>query len=105
MSGLPQSVSTERVYVIEGTYAPDAAERRVPVRGEHLARVAAAHRDGRVVMAGAFDDMSRSLLVLRAEDEAAARAWAGADVYVGSGVWASVEIRPFNLVMIEEGTP
>ena len=103
MSELPAGVGTERVFVIEGTYASDAAERRAPVRAEHLARVAAGVQDGRVVMAGAYDDMRASLLLLRADDEAAARAWADADVYCGSGVWVSVEVRPFDLVVVDDG--
>jgi uncharacterized protein YciI len=103
MSELPEGVSNERVFVIEGHYAADAAERRVPVRGEHLRRVAEGERQGRVLLAGGLEDMSRSLLVLRADDEAAARAWAEADVYVRAGVWTSVDVRPFNRIVVDEG--
>ena len=39
-SQLPPDVAIESVFVIEATYAPDAAETRVPLRAEHLARVA-----------------------------------------------------------------
>jgi uncharacterized protein YciI len=101
MSGLPDGMTSERVFVVEGHYAPDAAERRIPVRREHLARVAEGQAGGRVLLAGGFDDMSRSLLVLRADDEAEARAWADADVYVRSGVWTAVDVRPFNAVLLD----
>ena len=103
MSKLPPGIGTERVFIIEGTYAPDAAERRAPVRAEHLSRVAAGVRDGRVLMAGAYDDMRASLLLLRAVDEAAARAWADTDIYCLSEVWVSVEVRPFNLIVVDDG--
>jgi uncharacterized protein len=105
LSELPEGLGTERVFIIRGTYAPDAAERRVPVRAEHLTRVAAGVRDGRVVMAGAYDDMRESLLLLRADDEAGARAWADADIYGRSGVWVSVEVLPFNLIVVDDGAP
>jgi uncharacterized protein YciI len=105
MSELPDGVSTERVFVVEGHYAPDAAERRVAVRREHLTRVAEGLRAGRVLFAGGFDDMSRSLLVLQAEDEAAARAWADADVYCRSGVWTSVDVLAFNRILLDDDAP
>ena len=101
MSELPAGVGIERIFVVEGHYASDAAARRPPVRSEHLARVAEGLRAGRVVAAGGLEDLSRSLLLLRAADEAAARAWAQADVYIRSGVWSSVEILPFGLVRID----
>ena len=101
MSELPPGVSIERIFVGECNYASDAAARRPPVRAEHLARVAEGMHMGRVVAAGGLEDLSRSFLLLRADDEAAARAWAQADVYIRSGVWTSVEILPFGLVRID----
>lgn len=103
MSGLPPGLATERVFVIEGHYAADAATRREPVRAEHLTRVAAGTREGRVLLAGGLEDMSRSLLVLRADDEAAARAWAEDDVYLRTGVWTSVDVRPLIRIIVGSG--
>ena len=45
--------------------------------------------------AGAFPDMSSSLLLVRAPDADAARAIARADVYMRNGVWVEVRVRPF----------
>ena len=104
MSERPDGVSTDQVFVIEGHYAPDAAQRRAGVRREHLTRVADGVRAGRILLAGGFEDMSRALLVLRAADEAAARAWADADVYCRSGVWTSVDVLPFNRIVLDDGT-
>ena len=57
---------------MEATYAPDAAETRVPFRGEHLARAAALKADGTFVEIGAFTDVSSAVILVRAESEAAA---------------------------------
>ena len=103
MSALPEGLSNERVFVIIGQYSADAAERRVAVRGEHLARVGDGLRDGRVLLAGGYEDMSASILILRVEAEAEARAWADTDVYVRSGVWTSVDVRPMAAVVLDGG--
>jgi len=62
----------EPVWLVEATYAPDAAETRVPFRAEHIARLRDLKRQGIVVEAGAFADVTASIIVLRAADEQAA---------------------------------
>ena len=59
----------ETVYVIEGTYAPDAAETRVPVRAEHVARMLELRDRGVVLEAGGFADMTASIMLVRAETD------------------------------------
>ena len=49
MSDIPPGVTVESVFVVEATYAPDAAETRVPFRPEHLAGIVARQRSGRYV--------------------------------------------------------
>ena len=92
-------VSVQPAFVIEATYAPDAAERRVPVRAEHLERAAEMMREGTLLLAGAFEDMSASLLVVLAPSGEAALAIAHADVYWRERVWTNVAVRPFNNVV------
>lgn len=101
MSGLPSGVRTERIFLIEGIYAADAAERRVPVRAEHLARIAAGVRTGTIIASGAYEDLGSSIVLLRADDEAAARAFADADVYVRTGIWTEVRVRPFTSIVVD----
>ena len=50
--------SLENVWLVQATYAPDAAETRVPFRARHLARIATLKAAGTIVEAGAFLDMS-----------------------------------------------
>ncbi len=98
VSELPAGVVMEPIFVIEATYAPDAAETRPPFRAEHLARVAALRASGTVIEAGAFTDLSASILLVRAADLDAARAIAAADVYLRNGVWVEIRVRPFGRV-------
>jgi uncharacterized protein YciI len=91
----------EEVWVIQATYAPDAAETRVPHRPAHLARIAELKAAGTIVEAGAYLDMSGSLLIVRAADEAAAIEVARQDVYMQQGVWVELRAMPFGRVRTE----
>jgi uncharacterized protein YciI len=94
--------SLENVWIVQATYAPDAAETRTPFRAKHLARIAVLKTEGVIVEAGAYLDMSGSLLMVRAEDETAAIAIASADVYMQNGVWVELRARPFVHVVVDE---
>lgn len=95
----PHPVVTEAVWLVRCTYAPDAAERRTPVRAEHLERVAALRRAGTIIEAGAFlDQLDGSVLLVRAEDAEAARRVAAEDIYTVRGIWTGIEVRPFGRV-------
>ena len=89
----------ETVWFVEATYAPDAAETRVPFRGEHLARAAALKADGTFVEIGAFTDVSSAVILVRAESEAAALEIVRADPYVTNGIWVELRARPFGRVV------
>jgi uncharacterized protein YciI len=97
MSQLPSSL--ELVWFVEATYAPDAAETRVPFRPQHLARLLELKDAGVVIEAGAFPDVSASILILRAADEAAALELCRDDVYMRNGVWVELRARPFGRVV------
>jgi uncharacterized protein len=88
----------EPVWLVEATYAPDAAETRIPFRAEHLARLRELKRQGIVVEAGAFADVSASLVVVRAADEQAALGLFRDDVYLRNGVWVELRARAFGRV-------
>jgi uncharacterized protein len=97
--GTGDEVRIEPIYVIEASCSADAAERRVPFRPEHLRRLARLRDEGVVVEAGAFADVSASLVLVRAADEAAAMALARDDVYVRGGVWTEIRVRPFGRIV------
>jgi uncharacterized protein len=91
-------IAIEPVWLVEATYAPDAAETRKPFRAEHLARLMELRDAGVVIEAGAFPDVSASVVFLRAASEAEALAICRDDVYMRNGVWVEVRARPFGLV-------
>jgi hypothetical protein len=99
---IPEGLAIEGIWAIEATYAADAAERRPAVRAEHLKRLGELRAAGTVVEAGAFQDMGGSLILVRAPDEATARALAASDVYARSGVWSSFTVRGFGRVVRRE---
>lgn len=89
---------TEPIWFVEATCAPDAAETRVPFRAEHIARLQELKRAGIVVEAGAFADVSASIVLVRAADEQAALEVCRADVYLRNGVWVELRARAFGRV-------
>lgn len=104
--GIPEGVSIEGVFLVEGRYTPEAAERRPPVRGAHLARLAALKREGILLEAGAYtDQLTSSLLILRVASEEAAMAIAREDIYVSAGVWGEISVRPFGRVSLGQDDP
>jgi len=92
---IPDGIVLEEIFVIEATYAPDAAETRPAHRPAHLARIAELRRTGVVLEAGAYPDLSASLLLVRAADADSALAIAREDVYLREGVWVEARVRPF----------
>lgn len=99
MPELPTDVAIEPVWLIEATLAPDAAETRVPFRARHLARLADLKDAGVVIEAGAYLDLSASLILVRAADEAAALEVAQADLYMANSIWVELRARPFGRVV------
>ena len=97
-SEIPDGLAVEGVWVVEADYAVDAAERRPAVRAEHLTRIGELLASGTIILAGAYSDMSGSLLVVRAPDEEAALAVVRDDVYVRAGVWTSFRARAMGVV-------
>jgi uncharacterized protein YciI len=58
-----------------------------------------------VLEAGAFPDMSGSLLLVRAAGADAALAIAREDVYMREGVWVEARVRPFARVARPDEVP
>jgi len=83
-TGLAAPAPVEPVWLVEATYAPDAAETRVPFRAEHIARLQELKRQG--------------IVVERAADAEAALDVCRADVYLRNGVWVELRARAFGRV-------
>jgi uncharacterized protein YciI len=95
---IPDGIAIERVFVVEATYAPDAAETRPRVRPEHLARVRRLMDEGVITESGGYLDLSTALVFVRAKDEQAALEIAREDVYMREGIWVELRVRPFGRV-------
>ena len=102
---VPEGLAIEQIWVAECDYGPDAAEKRAPVRSRHLARIGALRASGEIVDAGAFADLSGSLILLRASGEAAAREALEADVYWQAGIWTAIRIRALGHVVRRDEMP
>jgi uncharacterized protein YciI len=80
----------------------DHLQVRLDTRGDHLAFLHDLNAKGILRFAGPFLDEAGkpngSLVVIEASDAAAAKAIADADPYAKAGLFASVDIRPWNWV-------
>src|SRR3954454_22412029 len=93
--------SIEPIWVVEATYAPDAAETRPAVRPEHLARIAQVKAEGTILEAGGYLDLSTALMLVRAATEAGGIALFRDDVYMRTGVWVELRAKPYGRVAVE----
>jgi uncharacterized protein YciI len=88
------------LFVLTCIDKPDALDLRMAARDAHLAYV---RGSGQCKIGGPFLDeaggMAGSMLIIEAEDLAAARAFAAADPYATAGVFQSVDVRPFKLTL------
>jgi len=97
------------LYAIIGTDVADSLAKRRAARPAHLARLVALRDAGRLIVAGPLPAVDApdpgpagftgSLIIAEFESLAQARAWADADPYVGGGVFASVDVRPYVKVL------
>jgi len=84
------------------TDKPGALQVRLDTRPEHLAYLNRLNEEGKLAFAGPFlgedGKPNGSLVVVKAETAEAARALADADPYAKAGLFAGVEIKPWNWV-------
>jgi uncharacterized protein len=81
--------------------AQDYLERRPTYREEHLALAGKAHRDGRLVLAGAFSPPDGALLVFRTDSPALVEEFVRNDPYVKNGLVKAWRIREWAVVIGE----
>ncbi|MGP9685926.1 YciI family protein [Halomonas sp. AOP25-F1-15] len=97
------------LYAILSEDVANSLERRLTARPDHLARLEALRDEGRLVLAGphpAIDaenpgeaGFSGSLVVAEFDSLEAAKAWADADPFMITGVYAKVVVKPFKKVL------
>jgi uncharacterized protein YciI len=81
---------------------PGALQLRIDTRPDHVAYLEKLNAEKKLAFAGPFLDAEGkpdgSLVVVEAQDRAGAESLAAADPYAKAGLFASVEIRPWNWV-------
>lgn len=97
------------LYSIVGNDVENSLEKRMSVRPAHVERLKALAAEGRLILAGpnpAVDNedpgeagFSGSIIVAEFPSFKDAQAWADADPYIGAGVYASVDVKPFKKVL------
>lgn len=94
------------LYVLIGEDAPGSLDKRLAARPEHVARLQALQAEGRLVLAGpcpAVDSpdpgpagFTGSVIIAEFPSLADAEAWATADPYMTTGVFARCTVKPFR---------
>ena len=97
------------LYAVISQDVENSLEKRMSVRPAHVERLKLLQSEGRLILAGphpAIDNnepgeagFTGSLVVAEFECLADAQAWADADPYMSSGVYASVIVKPFKKVL------
>lgn len=96
-------------YSINSQDVPNSGPLRAKARPDHLARLQQLRDEGRLVLAGpcpAIDSpdpgpagFTGSIVVAEFDSLKDAEQWADEDPYVKSGVYESVTVKPFKLVL------
>ncbi|MGH9197012.1 MAG: YciI family protein [Acidimicrobiia bacterium] len=89
-------------FFVEAVYVANAAEKRAPFRAEHLSRVEKLLKEGALLLAGAVEDMTASVLVFNVASEDAARAVVESDVYWKNGIWTDYTVSRLNRVVVPQ---
>ncbi len=97
------------LYSIVGIDVDNSLPGRLDARPEHVARLMELKKQGRLIIAGpnpAIDSsdpgdagFSGSIIVAEFDSLLAAQDWADKDPYLLTGVYESVSVKPFNLVL------
>jgi len=97
------------LYSIVGTDNKNSLEKRLAIRPEHVARLIELKNQGRLILAGpnpAIDNpdpgesgFTGSLIVAEFDSLEQAQSWADSDPYLVTGVYNSVDVKPFNKVL------
>jgi uncharacterized protein YciI len=97
------------LYAIISQDIENSLELRKAARPDHIARLVALKEQGRLIIAGPHpaidcDDpgeagFTGSLVVAEFDSLADAQAWADADPYEAKGVYHSVTVKPYKLVL------
>jgi uncharacterized protein len=84
---------------------PGALQRRMKVREEHFNKIGQLKKTGEFIFGGAILDetgnMTGSMIVYEFPDRHSLEERLKDEPYITTGVWKSIEIKPFRLAKIE----
>ncbi len=86
-------------FALQYEVVPDYLARRGAFRAEHLALAQRWHREGKLVLAGAYDPADGALLVFKAGSAAEVEGFVREDPYVRNGLVATWRIRAWTVVV------
>ncbi len=97
------------LYAVISQDVANSLELRKKAREAHIERLQDLKKQGRLIIAGphpAIDNsdpgeagFSGSLIVAEFKNLTTAEDWAAADPYLEAGVYKSIKVKPFNLVL------
>ena len=97
------------LFVVISEDVPDSNSLRAKARPDHLQRLNALRAEGRLIIAGPCPAIesnepgpagfSGSVVIAEFDSLSQAKDWADTDPYVGVGVYESVTVKPFKLVL------
>ncbi len=88
-------------FTLIGYDAPDAQEKRPIYREDHLKLWKGLEQQGRLLLAGPFEDKSGGLIIFEAADPEEGAAIAQQDPYIQNGVFARYDLKEFRKVLPE----
>ena len=87
-------------YILFYKMVNDYLQKRVPLRGKHLAYANAAHDRGELVLAGALANPADSaILIFKCDNPIVAEEFAKNDPYVINELIAEWKVRPWSVVI------
>ena len=93
------------LFAIIGHDVANSSAQRLITRAEHVERLQALSRAGRLIIAGptpiehGSSEMSGSLIIADFDSIEAAQAWANDEPYLRDGVYSHVDLKPFTQVL------
>jgi uncharacterized protein YciI len=104
LPGCPYQTFRMAYYLLEYALIDDYVARRAAFREAHLALAREAHRRGDLILAGALaEPTDRAVLVWRTDDRSVVERFIDGDPYVHNGLVTSWTIRPWTVVVGNDG--
>ena len=89
------------VVIAEDGTDPEALDRRMAVRPDHLKGAKRLKEENHFILGGAMLDkegkMNGSVMVVQFESEEGLKEWLNSEPYITGSVWQRIQVRPFKV--------